>query len=420
VKQSDRIAIVGAGIAGLTTAHLLSRRHEVTVFEAEDYPGGHAHTVNVEEDGQVIPLDTGFLVYNRRNYPNFSRLLDQLGVATQPSDMSFSFRDERTGFEYGAPGLGRLFAQPHNALRPRYWRMLGEVLRFYREAPRLLDAVEAEADLSLGEYLARGGYSTMFVEQHLMPFAAAIWSAGRRGIGEFPARALVRFFANHGLLTLRDRPQWRTISGGSRSHVARLAAPFRDRIRLRTPVLAVRRDETGAVITTAQAGEERFARVVLACHPDQALAMLTDPSPAEREVLGAFVYAANDVVLHSDRRLLPRRRAAWASWNAHRLADVDDRVTLSYLLNLLQRPRCRRQYVVTLNRPDDVAPASIHGRYVYHHPQYDRAALAAQSRRDDIDGRRHTHYCGAYWGYGFHEDGVVSALHVARKFGEEL
>jgi predicted NAD/FAD-binding protein len=420
LATSERIAVIGAGIAGLTAAHLLCRRRSVTVFEADDRPGGHAHTVDVDEEGRAIPLDTGFLVYNRRNYPHFSRLLDRLGVATQPSDMSFSFRDDATGFEYGAPEPRRLFAQKRNLLRPRFWLLLSEIVRFYRQAPRLLDAAGADADLTLEDYLARGRYGEDFVEQHLMPFAAAIWSAGRREIGAFPAQALVRFFRNHGLLTLRDRPRWRTVTGGSRNYVRALAEPFRDRLRLATPVIAVRRDADGVVVTTARAGEERFDAVVLACHADQALSILADPSPAEREVLGAFAYAPNDVVLHSDVRLLPRRRGAWASWNAHRVAGEDARVAVTYLLDLLQRPDARRNYLISLNRTAHIDPECIHGRYTYHHPQYDRRALAAQAARTRIDGVDRTHYCGAYWGHGFHEDGLVSALVVARRFGEEL
>lgn len=418
--MSDRIAIIGAGVSGLTAAYLLARRHRVVVYEAAAHAGGHAHTVEVQENGRAIALDTGFLVYNRRNYPQFCRLLDELGVATQRSDMSFSFRDERTGFEYAAPEPWRLFAQPRNLLRPAFWGLLREILRFYREAPRLLAAAAADAGLTLEEYLARSGYSEMFVQQHLLPFAAAIWSAGRREMGAFPARAFVAFFQNHGLLSLHGRPRWRTVSGGSRRYVERLTAPLGDRLRLSSPVISVRRDDEGVLVTTSGGAPERFSHVVVACHADQALALLTDASDLERETLGAFVYAANDVVLHSDLRLLPRRRAAWSSWNAHGLQSAPDRVAVTYHLNLLQRPRCRRRYLITLNRTADLDPATIHGRFTYDHPQYDRRALAMQNRHEQLNGQRRTYFCGAYWGYGFHEDGVASALRVAARFGETL
>jgi predicted NAD/FAD-binding protein len=417
---THRIAIVGSGISGLTVAYLLARRHEITLFEAEDWIGGHTHTVEVPEQGGTVAVDTGFIVYNERTYPSFCRLLDRLGVATQPSDMSFSFSDENSGLEYAAPALSQLFARRRNLVSPRFWSMLRDVMRFYREAPRLLATADPDLDLPLAELLTRRGYGEAFVEDHLFPVAAAIWSASRRSIGAFPAEAFVRFFQNHGLLSLTDRPQWRTVTGGSARYVEKLTASFRDRIRLATPVVGVRRDRDGVLVATPGRDAERFDKVVLACHADQALDLLADASPLERGILAAFPYAENEVALHSDPSLMPRRRAAWASWNYHRLREDRDRVAVTYHQNRLQRLQAERPYLVTLNRTDAVDPGTVHGRFAYAHPQYDARAVALQQLHDRLGGMNHTWFCGAYWGYGFHEDGVVSGLRVARDFGEEL
>ncbi|MBE0564534.1 MAG: FAD-dependent oxidoreductase [Krumholzibacteria bacterium] len=416
--MNQRIAIVGTGIAGLTAAWLLQRRHEITVFERDRRIGGHSHTVTVAADAGELGVDTGFIVYNRRTYPNFARMLDILGVATQPSDMSFSFRDAATGQEYGAPEPWRLLAQPGNLLRGSFRRMLRDILRFYREAPAWLE--RADEGTVLEQFLTERGYSQDFVENHLYPVCAAIWSSPHAGMGRYPAAALFRFFANHGLLSLTDRPQWRTVTGGSHRYVESLTAAFRDRIRTGTPVTSVERDEDGITIRTPEGGPERFDQVVLACHADQALAVLATPTARETEVLGAFPYAANETVLHSDTRIMPRRRLAWASWNYHRSAGGDRAVTVTYDQNRLQRLRSRRRWLVTLNRTADLDPALVHARLTYEHPQYDARAVRLQGAVDELNGTNRTWYCGAYWGYGFHEDGVVSGLRVARAFGEEL
>jgi predicted NAD/FAD-binding protein len=417
---NQRIAIVGSGIAGLTAARLLSRRHEIVVYEADRRIGGHSHTVDVQDATGRHAVDTGFIVYNRRTYPNFCRLLDELGVATQPSDMSFSYRDDSARLEYGAPEPWRLFAQPGNLVRRSFWRMLRDILRFYREAPRLLERTATDDDLTLAEYLQDGGYSAEFVEQHLYPVTAAIWSSPHAGMGKYPAAALVRFFQNHGLLSLTDRPRWRTIVGGSRRYVERLVEPFRDAIRTGAAVTRIERDDAGVTVHAPAGPPERFDHVVLACHADQALALLDAPTSHEVEVLSAFPYAASETVLHSDPRVMPRRRAAWASWNYHRRPGAHDRVVVTYHQNRLQRLRSRRPYLVTLNHADGVATDLVHARMTYHHPQYDRRAVALQDRVEELNGQNRTSYCGAYWGYGFHEDGVVSGLRVARAFGEEL
>ncbi|MBK6734547.1 MAG: FAD-dependent oxidoreductase [bacterium] len=416
--MSPRIAIVGTGIAGLTAARLLQRRHDITVFERDRRIGGHSHTVVVADGAGELGVDTGFIVFNRRTYPNFTRMLEILGVATQPGDMSFSFRDDGTGLEYGAPEPWRLFAQPGNLARPSFHHMVREILRFYREASAWLE--QADEGTVLEEFLAERGYSHNFIESHLYPVCAAIWSSPHAAMGRYPAAALFRFFANHGLLSLTGRPQWRTVTGGSRRYVERLTDPFRDRIRTGTPVVRIVRDRDGVTIHTPEGGPERFDQVVLACHADQALAMLDAPTAREAEVLAAFPYAANETVLHSDTRILPRRRLAWASWNYHRGAGGDRAVTMTYDQNRLQRLRSERRYLVTLNRTTDLDPALVHARMNYEHPQYDARAVRMQAAVDELNGTNRTWYCGAYWGYGFHEDGVVSGLRVARAFGEEL
>ncbi|MCX7960308.1 MAG: FAD-dependent oxidoreductase [Burkholderiales bacterium] len=413
-----RIAVVGTGIAGNVVAYHLAREHDLAVYEAGDHVGGHTHTHTVERAGRTWQVDTGFIVFNERTYPNFTRLLAELGVATQPSTMSFSVRDERTGLEYNGTSLNALFAQRRNLLRPGFWRMIADILRFYREAPALLD--RTGDDIALGEYLAQGRYSRQFVEQHIVPMGAAIWSADPARLLEFPARFFVRFFHNHGMLSLADRPEWRVIRGGSARYVERLTAPFRDRIRLRTPVEWVRRLPGQVLVKARGRPPERFEAAFLACHSDQALALLADPSPAEREVLGAIRYQRNDAVLHTDARLLPRRRLARAAWNYHVLDRPGAPVAVTYDMNRLQSLDAPERFLVTLNRSDAVDPAKVIARMTYAHPLFTRAAVAAQSRQREINGPLRTFYCGAYWRYGFHEDGVVSALAALEHFRERL
>jgi len=418
--MSERIAVVGTGISGLTAAYLLARRNELVVYEANDYIGGHSHTVEVTDGDRAMGVDTGFIVYNERTYPNFCRLLDLMGVATQPSDMTFSFRNDRTGQEYAVPELSRLFCRKSNLLRPKFLQMIRDIFRFYKEAPRLLAAGDANPDLDLATYLEQEGYSRTFQDDHIFPMAESIWSGSRRELGAFPVQSFLRFFQNHGLLSLNDRPLWRTVSGGSINYVNKLTASFREAIRLNTPVRSVRRDGDGVDITTAEGGVERFDKVILACHADEALAMLDAPSNLEREILGSFPYAANDVALHSDASVMPQRRAAWSAWNYHRDDRPDRPVALTYGMNLLQGLPTETPYLVTLNRNDDLVAGLVHDRFVYHHPQYNMRGIANQPRHDELNGRSRTYYCGAYWGYGFHEDGVASALRVARHFGETL
>jgi predicted NAD/FAD-binding protein len=411
-----RIAVIGAGIAGNTVAYQLHREHDVVVFEASDWIGGHSHTVEIEWSGQTYAIDTGFIVFNDWTYPNFIQLLDQIGAASQPSTMSFSVRCERSGLEYNGTTLDTLFAQRSNLFRPSFHRMLRDVLRFNREAPDLLrDASRPE--LTLADYLSEQRYGQQFIEHYLTPMGAAIWSTDPARMLECPARFFIRFFANHGMLSVNERPQWRVLRGGSRAYVEKLTAGFRDRILTSTPVTAVRRT-AGGVEVESRRGTRRFDAVFFACHSDQALALIKDPTNAERATLSAIPYQSNEVVLHTDTRLLPRRRRAWAAWNYHILAREQRSVAVTYNMNILQSLDAPTTFCVSLNRTEDIEPGRILGRYTYHHPLYTAAAVAAQARQRELNGARGLYFCGAYWRYGFHEDGVVSALNAVEHFRE--
>ncbi len=413
-----RIAVVGAGVSGLVCAHLLKEEHEVTVFEANDYAGGHTHTVRVDTADETHHVDTGFIVHNDRNYPHFIRLLESVGVATQPAPMSFSVSDGRGGLEYNGSSANGLFANRSNLVRPSFHRMILDLLKFNREAPALIGLNGSGP--SLGRFLDEGGYSRAFVERLIVPQASAVWSADPAAMWEFPASLLAEFFANHGMFGFSGRPQWRAVAGGSARYVERLTAGFEESLLLSAAVRRVERFDDFVEVTPDGAEPLRFDEVVLATHSDQALAMLADPSDAEREVLGAIGYQPNDVVLHTDRSLLPRRPRAWASWNFHLQDEPVGRTTVTYHMNRLQTLDADREFCVTLNRSADVDPATVIRSLRYDHPVYTPAALAAQGRWDDVSGRRRTHFCGAYWGYGFHEDGVVSALRVCERFGAAL
>jgi predicted NAD/FAD-binding protein len=421
-----RIAIVGTGISGLVCAHLLHPHHDITVFEAADRIGGHTNSVRVDLADETHVVDTGFIVHNDRNYPNFVRLMDELHVATQPSDMSFSVSDVTSGLEYRGTNLNTIFAQRRNLLKPSFVRMLADIVRFNREARALLDtatdAGRTDPGESLDDFLARGRYSRMFVEQFVVPLGASIWSADPRTFTAFPAVAYAHFMDNHGLLNLRGMPEWRTVSGGSYRYVEAITRPFADRIRLGTPVQKVRRDDRADTveIVSPATGPEAFDRVVLACHSDQSLRLLSDPTTAEREVLGAIRYQPNIATLHTDERFLPRNPRARASWNYHVGRGDGRAATLTYWMNALQAIDTHLPLLVTLNCHDEIAPDQVLGRFEYAHPVFDGPAMAAQRRRDEIQGRRGTFFAGAYWEYGFHEDGVRSALDVCRHFGVGL
>ena len=412
-----KIAIIGTGIAGNVAAYKLHREHDITVFEAAGYVGGHTNTVDVFESGRRIAVDTGFIVFNNRTYPNFIQLLDEIGQASQESEMSFSVQSEDGRFEYSGSSLNTLFAQRSNLFRPSFHRMIRDILRFNDEA--LGDADNVSANETLGDYLFKNGYCHEFVDHYLVPMAAAIWSAEPVSILDMPVRFLVRFFANHGLLQLRDRPIWRVIEGGSREYVHKLVAGHRDRIRLNSPVRSVRRIDDRVEITSDTGGRELFDYVFLACHSDQALRLLQDPSETEREVLGAIRYQQNEAILHTDTALMPRRRRAWAAWNYHIPKDASRHVAVTYNMNILQSLEARQQYCVTLNNDRHIDPGKIIQRIQYEHPVYSRGAVAAQQRQADVNVDR-TFYCGAYWRNGFHEDGVFSALQALEHFEQRL
>ena len=426
-----KIAIVGTGVSGLVAAHLLHPQHEITVFESDTRIGGHANTVDVEVDGQPVAVDTGFIVYNDRNYPGFRALLDQLQVATQPTEMSFSVSDPRTGLEYRGSNLNAIFAQRRNLANPSFLRLLADVTRFNRAARRLVagegswrgsdrlpdGGLDADVEETLAEFVRRGRFSQAFVQQFLIPFGASIWSADPATFMRFPVRAYARFMLNHGLLDVAMRPEWRTVTGGSRRYVEALTAPFAHRIQLATPVhKIVAHGGSGCaphVELLTDRGPALFDRVIVATHSDQALRMLADASTAQREVLGAIGYQRNIATLHTDERMLPRNLRARASWN-YAIAANARRTTVTYWMNRLQSIETPRPLLVTLNRPDEIDPRRRLAEFEYDHPVFDVPAMAAQRRRTEIQGRRGVYFAGAYWGYGFHEDGVQSALEVVR------
>lgn len=414
-----KIAIIGSGIAGLTSAYLLNRRHDITVFEASDWIGGHTHTVDVQVDGQTYAVDTGFIVFNNWTYPNFIRLLNQLGVGFKDTEMSFSVSDPVSGVEYNGHGLNSLFAQRSNLISPKFWGMVRDILRFNREALNDLNQQRIARDMTLGDYLKANAYSERFIQHYIVPMGAAIWSMSLQDMLAFPLQFFVRFFKNHGLLSVCDRPQWCVIEGGSSSYVAPLTESFKQHISLNCPVTRVDRDEDGVTVHSAQ-GSERFDKVVFACHSDQALALLAQPSRIETEILGALPYADNDVVLHTDTRLLPKRPLAWASWNYRLGGPVDQPAAVTYDMNILQGLQSDTTFCVSLNQTALIDSSKILARYTYAHPQYSLAGTQAQARWEELLGVNHSYFCGAYWANGFHEDGVVSALRVAREFGELL
>lgn len=413
VKQ---VAVVGAGIAGLAAAYVLSRRHQVHVFEREPRLGGHTHTVDVESAAGPVRLDTGFLVHNQRTYPNLVRLFQELGVRTQDSEMSFSVACRGTGLEYSSRGLQGFFAQPRNLVRASHLRLLREIVRFNREAKTMLRA-PGEAPTTLGRFLEARRFGADLTQAYVLPMASAIWSASIRTIRDFPVQSLLRFLDNHGLLSLTSQPTWRVVVGGSDTYIAPLTAPFRDRIHRGASLRAVVRAPGHVTLYFADREPMRVDEVVFACHGDQVLPLLADATPREREVLGAFTTTTNDVWLHSDTSVLPRSHAAHASWNYRVSADPDAPPTVTYDLNRLQRLTTRERYCVTLNPTEPLDPARTIRRLSYRHPQMTPAAVRAQGRWGEVSGVDRVHFCGAYWGYGFHEDGLNSGLRVADALG---
>jgi predicted NAD/FAD-binding protein len=394
-----RIAVIGSGISGVTAAWLLARAHDVTILEAAGRLGGHTNTVRLDLPDETHNVDTGFIVHNRRNYPVFCDLLERWGVATQESEMTFSVSCARSGLEYAGRDLSGVFAQRRNLASPEFWLLLREIVRFGRAGRRVLaDQQHDSADArTIGEFLADERFAPVFVDRYLVPLGSAVWSAAPSTFAQFPLVSLLRFLDNHGLLTLVNRVPWRTVTGGAQRYLDAATRSMRAEVRLSSPVHSLRRTNDGVDVITAR-GSERFDAIVSAVHSDQALRMLSDPSPAEREVLGAIAYERNVAVLHTDERMLPRSTRAWAAWNYQRLES-------------------RSTICVTLNREDDIRPERVHARFEYDHPVFDRRALAAQGRWSEINGVRNTWYCGAWWGYGFHEDGAASGMRVAQALG---
>ncbi|WP_047533606.1 NAD(P)/FAD-dependent oxidoreductase [Methylotenera sp. N17] len=409
-----KIAIIGSGIAGNTLAYHLHPQHEITVFEANAHIGGHTHTHDIHLFGKPYQVDTGFIVFNDRTYPNFIALLDKLNVSWQPSDMSFSVRDEVSGLEYNGTSMNSLFAQRRNLLKPSFYRMILDILRFNKHAVELLND---GTEITLGAYLAQGRYSQPFIEHYIIPMGAAVWSTDAAQMLDFPARFFVRFFHHHGFLTVNNRPKWRVIQGGSKSYVEKLTESFKSNIKLNTPIESVRRLKNTVKVKPVGQEEQTFDYVFFACHSDQALAILgKDATAAEREILGAIPYQENTVYLHHDRSMMPKRKLAWAAWNYHITAKPSDKVQVTYNMNILQGLQSEAPILVTLNHVDWINPAKVIKRLTYMHPLYTVAGAAAQARHADISGHNRTAYAGAYWRNGFHEDGVVSALAALQHF----
>ncbi|MEH0741620.1 NAD(P)/FAD-dependent oxidoreductase [Vibrio cholerae] len=419
-----KIAIIGSGISGLTCAYYLHPNHDITVFEANDYVGGHTATVDVEVEGRTYAVDTGFIVYNDRTYPNFIQLMQEIGVRGRPSQMSFSVRNDDNGLEYNGHTLTTLFAQKRNWLRPKFYRFIFEILRFNRLVKAQAQASQ-ESALTLGEFLTQHEFSDYFCTNYILPMGAAIWSSTLADMRAFPLGFFARFFLNHGLLDVTNRPQWYVIEGGSREYIAPLTKGFKERIRLNTPVTRVTRDSAGVTIhyvdrsatQSEQRQSERFDQVIFACHSDQALAMLADASESETSVLSHLAYQANEVILHTDEALLPTRKAAWASWN-YWIEGGDGQhtraPTLTYNMNILQHIEAPVTFCVSLNSSQHIEPSKVLRTFNYHHPVFNTESLNAQGRREEVNGQSQTWFCGAYWYNGFHEDGVRSALDVVR------
>jgi predicted NAD/FAD-binding protein len=408
-----KVAIIGSGISGLSCAHYLSVDHDVHVFEANRKIGGHTATVDVQLGTGRYAIDTGFIVFNDWTYPNFIALMNELGVASKATEMGFSVRDPLTGLEYSGTNLNTLFAQRRNLFSPAFIGMIRDILRFNRDSVDDLESGRIDDQQTLGTYLARNGYGQKFIRYYLSAMGSAIWSADCATILEFPVSFFVRFFKNHGLLSVSDRPQWRVIQGGSRQYLQPLCARFAERIHTGVPVeKVVRQKGRGVTLHMADGRQLAFDQVVIATHSDQALELLESPSVAEREILGAIPYQSNDVVLHTDVRMLPRRTKAWASWN-YTLGQNEERAVVTYNMNILQGIEAPETFCVTLNNMAAINPHKILGQFQYDHPVFSRAGMLAQGRWGEINGVNNTWYCGAYWHNGFHEDGVVSALRVA-------
>jgi predicted NAD/FAD-binding protein len=411
-----RIAVIGSGISGLAAAYYLSRAHEITLFEKCGQLGGHTHTVSVESSRGTVAIDMGFIVHNDRTYPHLVRLFSELGVATQPSDMSFGVFSRETGLEYSSRGLPGFFARRGNLFRPAHYRLLSEIMRFNRMAPRLLGEAD-RTELTMGEFLAAGRYDKGFIDHYLFPMASAVWSMPLAAMRDFPALTLIRFFDNHGMLGINTHPKWKSVTGGSNTYIPPITAPYEERVRLNARIRGVSRGADGVTLQFEDRAPEGFDQVVFACHGDQVLPLLEAPTSDEREVLGSFTTSSNEACLHTDDRMLPSRADGRASWNYLLSGDRDSGATLTYHMNRLQSIPTAENYCVTLNATRLIDASKILRLETFHHPVYNAEAIRAQQQWDRVSGRNRTHYCGAYWFYGFHEDGLNSARRVARELG---
>ena len=413
-----KIAIVGSGVSGLTSAYLLSKAHEVHIYEAQDYIGGHVYTLPVYLNGISYEIDTGFIVFNDRTYPNFNKLLNQINVLSQPTSMSFSVKCEATGLEYNGTSINGLFAQRLNLLKPSFLLMVKDILRFNRDAKVFLnDPVE---EITFGEFLKRGGYSNSLKNDYALPMASAIWSAKSKVIENANFRFFAQFFDNHGMLNVNDRPQWRVIKGGSKQYILKLIEPFKNNIRINSPVDKIIRKNEGIEVVFNKQQKELYDRIIIATHSDQALKMIENPSHEEREILSAIPYQTNVAHLHWDCSVLPKQKNAWASWNYFKPNKLKDETTVTYYMNMLQSLDMPRNVCVSLNMEEHIDPKKIYKKIIYEHPVFTSEAILAQKRHKEIDGVNKIHFCGAYWGSGFHEDGLNSALSVCKSFGRSL
>ena len=415
-----KIAIIGTGISGMVSAYLLSQKYSVTVFEKNDYIGGHTATKSVEVNGEEFQIDTGFIVCNDKTYPNFLKLLSQIGVSLQPTEMSFSVNNTKTGLEYNGNNLNTLFAQRSNIFSLQFWQLIREILKFNKLGKSWLETNGSDTGQSLGQFLEEHGFSDFFCEHYLYPMGAAIWSASLDEMKDIPLLFFVRFFENHGLLNVNDRPQWYVIPGGSKNYIDPLIKNFENDIVLNAEIKSVKRVSSSVEIHFSNGKVDVFDDVVFACHSDQALALLSDASEEEQRVLGDIPYSHNSVVLHTDKTLLPKRQKAWASWNYQLVGDREKPASVTYNMNILQSLKSDTTFCVTLNQDEAIDPNKILGQYTYHHPVFNRKSINAQSQRHLICGKNNTHFAGAYWYNGFHEDGVRSALDVAARFGLTL
>ncbi|MDX1727557.1 MAG: FAD-dependent oxidoreductase [Pseudoalteromonas tetraodonis] len=414
-----KIAIIGTGVSGLTCGHLLHKHYDVTLFEKNDYIGGHTATVDVEHSGINYAIDTGFIVFNDRTYPYFEKLLKRIGVKRKPTQMSFSVHNEATGFEYNGHTFSSLFAQRRNIVRPKFWRLLYDIVRFNKLC-KALHAKGHYTEQSLGQLLQQHRFNDFFKYHYILPMGAAIWSTSIKEMENVGVEFFVKFFFNHGLLDITNRPQWYVIPGGSREYIKPLIAGFADKIQLNTDIKSVTRDEQGATITFVDSQQALFDKVIFACHSDQALALLGDACEQENKVLGAIPYTENSVVLHTDVSLLPDRKAAWASWNYLLNNNTDKAAVVTYQMNILQGIKSDTQFCVTLNHLEGINQSKILREFTYHHPVFNQQSIAAQQQKHTVDGQNNTYFCGAYWYNGFHEDGVRSAVDVAKQLGVEF